>query len=120
MTNQPQLIWHDPVWQQQAHNWIHEQAQQNSLQPIGEIEQNHAYAWSTVMRVPTDQGTLFFKATAPETIYEIALTQKLAQWFPDAMPELVAADPTRGWMLRGDGGEQLRASIRPTQDIKPW
>jgi aminoglycoside/choline kinase family phosphotransferase len=116
----PQLRWHDPVWQSQVHIWIREQAEQNSIQITGAIEQNHAYAWSTVMRVPTNQGTLFFKATALETIYEIVLTQKLAQWFPDSMPKLVAANPKRGWMLMRDGGEQLRASIRPRQDIKPW
>src|SRR6185503_15468510 len=62
----------------------------------------------------------FFKATAGETLFEMALTQKLAAWFPDCMPELVAVDAARGWMLMRDGGEQLRATIRPTQDIKPW
>jgi hypothetical protein len=36
------------------------------------------------------------------------------------MPELVAVDATRGWMLLRDGGEMLRASIRPTQDIALW
>jgi aminoglycoside/choline kinase family phosphotransferase len=72
------------------------------------------------MRVSSNEGMLFFKATASETIYEIALTEKLAGWFPDCMPELVAVDTARGWMLMRDGGEQLRASIRPTQDIKPW
>ena len=120
MSTQPQLIWHNPDWQKQAHEWIRAEANRNSIQLTGEIEQNHAYAWSTVMRVPSNTGTLFFKATAPETIYEIALTKMMAGWFPDCMPELVAADTTRGWMLMRDGGEQLRASIRPTQDIKPW
>src|SRR5436190_22341690 len=98
-----QLIWYDPNWQEQAHAWIRAEAQRNSIQLTGEIEQNHAYAWSTVMRIPTDAGTLFFKATAPETIYEIALTQKLAAWFPEYMPELIAADHERGWMLMRDG-----------------
>jgi hypothetical protein len=115
-----QLYWYNPDWQKQAHNWIRAEAKRNSIQLTGEIEQNHAYAWSTVMRVPCNVGTLFFKATAPETVYESALTQKLAGWFPDCMPELVAVDTARGWMLMHDGGEQLRASIRPTQDIKPW
>ena len=120
MADQPQLIWHNPDWQKQAHDWIREKAGQNSIQLTGDIEQNHAYAWSTVMRVPTSEGALFFKATAGETIHEIALTERLAGWFPDCMPELVALDTTHGWMLMRDGGEQLRASIRPTQDIKPW
>jgi len=29
-------------------------------------------------------------------------------------------DTARGWMLMRDGGEQLRATIRPTQNIAPW
>src|SRR5512133_848538 len=120
MTPPSPLRWHEPDWQKQAHEWIRAQAEQNSIQLTGEIEQNHAYAWSTVMRVPTSEGMLFFKATAGGTIYEIALTDMLAGWYPVCMPELVAVHVERGWMLMRDGGEQLRASIRPTQDIKPW
>jgi hypothetical protein len=36
------------------------------------------------------------------------------------MPEFVAVEAGRGWMLMRDGGEQLRASIRPAKDITPW
>src|SRR5512137_137765 len=99
MTTPPQLRWHDPEWQKQAQAWVRAEAERNSIQLVGEIEQPHAYAWSTVMRVPSSEGTLFFKATAPETIHEIALTEKLAGWFPDRMPELIAVDAARGWML---------------------
>ncbi len=120
MTIQTQLRWYEPAWQKQAHDWIRSEAKQNSIQLTGEIEQPHAYAWSTVMHVPTNEGSLFFKATAQETVYESALTKKLAGWYPECMPEFIAVDTERGWMLMRDGGEQLRASIRPTQDIKPW
>jgi hypothetical protein len=104
----------------QAHRWIHMQTERQSIPITGGIEQPHAYAWSTVMRVPTGEGTLFFKATADESLYEAALTEKLAGWFPDCMPELIAVDRTRGWMLMRDGGEQLRARIRPAQNLRPW
>jgi hypothetical protein len=120
MTKSSLLTWHDPAWRGQVIDWIHTQAARHSIRITGEIEQPHAYAWSTVLHVPTDQGKLFFKATAPETIYEAALTQSLARWFPDCMPDLVAVEPRRGWMLMRDGGEQLRASIRPTKNIEPW
>ena len=120
VTHPSQLIWHDSNWQKQAHEWIRAEAGHNSIEVVGEIEQNHAYPWSTVMRISTDEGPIFFKATAPETIYEIALTQKLAKWIPDCTPELIAMDTVRGWMLMRDGGEQLRASIRPAQDVRPW
>ncbi|HEY5729553.1 MAG TPA: phosphotransferase [Anaerolineales bacterium] len=120
MSTQPQLLWRDPAWQKQAHDWIRAQAERNSIQLTSEIEQSHILHWSTVMRVPSSEGMLFFKATAGETIYEIALTEKLAKWFPDSMPELIASDSARGWMLMCDGGEQLRASIRPVKNIMPW
>jgi len=120
MTDNSQLIWHDPNWQKRAHAWIRSQAEHNSIHLTGEIEQPHIYHWSTVMRVPTNEGNLFFKATAPETIQEIGLSQKLAEWFPKDMLELIAVDNVRGWMLMRDGGDPLRASIRPTKDIKPW
>jgi hypothetical protein len=120
MPNQSQLIWQDPDWRKQVTAWISEHMASHSIRLTGEIEQPHMYAWSTVLHVPTDQGKLFFKATAPETIQEAALTQALSTWFPDCMPELVAVDSGRGWMLMRDGGEQLRASIRPTKDLTPW
>src|SRR5512139_2833977 len=113
MSTQPPLLWQDPDWQKQVHDWIRAQTAHQSIHITGEIEQPHMYPWSTVLRIPSDQGTLFFKATAAETVYESALTQKLAEWYPDCMPELIAADTSRGWMLMCDGGEQLRASIRP-------
>ena len=120
MPDQLQLDWHDPDWQRQAHQWIRAEAERHSIQLMGEIEQPHVYHWSTVLRVQSSAGALYFKSTAGETIHEIALTEKLAGWFPDNMPELVAVDTLRGWMLMRDGGEQLRASIRPTRDVKPW
>jgi hypothetical protein len=120
MADQTQFLWQDPDWQKQVNDWIQAEAARHSIRINGEIEQPHMYAWSTVLHIPTDQGKLFFKATAHETIYEAALTQLLAKWYPDCMPEFVSVDGGRGWMLMRDGGEQLRASIRPTKNIAPW
>jgi len=120
MSTPPQLLWQNPDWLNQAHDWIQAETTRQSIRVVGEIEQPHVYPWSTVLRVPTNEGVLFFKATAAETVYEAALTQSLSRWFPDCMPEFVSVDTARGWMLMRDGGEHLRASIRPTQDITPW
>ncbi|HET9910669.1 MAG TPA: phosphotransferase [Anaerolineales bacterium] len=120
MSNSFPLLWQDPDWQKQAHEWIRAESARQSIRLTSEIEQPHMYPWSTVLRVPSNEGTLFFKATAAETVYESALTEKLADWYPDCMPELVAVDPKRGWMLMRDGGEQLRLSIRPTKDVTSW
>lgn len=120
MTDKLTLRWQDPDWQRQAHEWIRAEVSRRSIRLTGKIEQPHMYPWSTVLRVPSSEGTLFFKATAAETVYESALTEKLAGWYPDCMPELIAIDPLLGWMLMRDGGEQLRASIRPRKDVTPW
>jgi hypothetical protein len=114
------LPWQDPEWMKHAHEWIHAEAARRSIRFTGDIEQPHLYPWSTVLVAPTDRGRVFFKATAPETIYEAALTQKLAAWVTDCMPELVAVDTERSWMLMYDCGEQLRQWIRPARDVKPW
>jgi hypothetical protein len=120
MTDEVKLQWEDPSWLRQVSDWIHVEAYHQYIDIAGPIQQPHIYPWSTVMRVPTNVGTLFFKATAAETIYETALTKTLAGWFPDRLPDLVAVDTKRGWMLMRDGGEMLRATIRPAKDIAPW
>lgn len=120
MSNKKQLIWQDPNWLKEVTDWIQTKAKLNSIRIIGEIEQAHIYPWSTVMNFMTSEGRLYFKATAPETIYEAALTQRLADWYPQYIPKFISVDIDRGWMLMRDGGEKLRASIRPTKDISPW
>ena len=114
---QPQLPWHDPAWQKQAQAWIQAEAKKNSIDITGEIEQPHMYPWSTILRVLSNAGTLFFKATALETVYESALTQKLAEWYPDCMPELIAVDIERGWML--DRHENFTFSFYGVSQLPP-
>ena len=75
MSNQSQLIWQDPEWHKQVTDWIQTETERQGIHITGETEQPHVYAWSTVLHISTDQGKLFFKATAHETIYEAALTQ---------------------------------------------
>ena len=120
MKKQPKLIWEEPDWLKQANDWILTETARQAIKIAGAIKQSHIYPWSTVMRVPTNEGTLFFKASTQDVAPEAALTQALAGWYPNSMPELLAVDTAQGWMLMRDGGEPLRASIRPTQDLAPW
>jgi len=86
-----------------AHAWIAEQADVR-----GEIEQVHERPWSAVWRVPTDEGNLFFKASAPGFDHEAAVVTTLAPVAPDLLPSVVAADVDRGWLLLRDAGARLR------------
>jgi Phosphotransferase enzyme family len=102
------LSWHDPAFRADAETWIAEQLAAAGLRPAGAIEQPHAFWWSTALRVPTDDGLLWFKAARPEGAFEARLTPLLASRWPDRTVEVVAADGARGWMLSRDAGTKLR------------
>lgn len=108
-------LWLRPDWLVQATAWIREQAD-----VIGEIEQTHVAHWSTVLRVPTTEGILWFKAMAPENAFEAGLTAKLAQLRPGRVPDLVAFDGERGWLLTRDHGTRLRTLIESVDDLYHW
>lgn len=92
-----------PDWRAEAERWIRRHAE-----VTGEIEQPHVQPWSTVLRVPTTEGDLWFKAVSPIHRFEPALTAFLAGLRPDRVPEVIALDRDRAWMLLGDGGTRLR------------
>ncbi|HEX7256350.1 MAG TPA: phosphotransferase [Gaiellaceae bacterium] len=102
------MRWFEPEWRADADAWIREQAT-----VAGPIEQPHVYPWSTVMRVPTAEGILWFKAVSSQHAFEPELTLLLSEGFPDRVTRLVSVDPSRGWMLMRDAGTRLRdADVR--------
>jgi Phosphotransferase enzyme family len=70
--------------------------------------------------VPTAAGDLWFKAPAPDGAFEAGLTAFLARLRPGLVPELVAFDAERGWMLMRDHGTRLRSLIASTDDLHHW
>ncbi len=118
--DQNALLWTQPDWLAQAHAWIHAELDRQNLRARGAIEQPHIRPWSTVLRVPTNDGDVFFKALPPVLAREVAITHALARWRPDCMPRVLAVDATRGWMLMADGGTRLRDLLRPARDITHW
>jgi len=119
MSNIP-FLWQQPDWQAEAKAWIHSALEKNHLQLIGDIEQPHIRPWSTVMTVPTNAGTLYFKASASLFAHETALTDYLARFRPEIFPELVAVDTKRHWMLMRDAGTPLRQFVRTEKSIALW
>jgi len=111
--------WRDPGFLDDARAWIEEQLARLGLRRDGEIEQPHVYPWSTVLRVPVEGGSVWFKANAPELVHEAALVGHLSARRPDAVPPLLAADE-RGWMLMADAGESLRAVVERERDLGRW
>jgi hypothetical protein len=83
----------------EAGDWIREH-----LQPAGPIETFRERPWSTVLRVPLAQGSAWFKACAPVQAFEPELTAQLFARWPDRVPEVLAYDAKRAWLLLADAG----------------
>jgi len=114
------LPWDQPGWRASATAWIDKQLAGLGLRLAGPIEQPHVRPWSTVLSVPSSGGLLYFKAAARALAHEPALTAALARWRPDCMPEILATDTDRGWLLMRDGGVSLRSLVRADGDLHRW
>ena len=110
-----ELLWSSGDWLDVAAAWIRER-----VDVTGEIEQPHVRWWSTVLRVPTADGDLYFKAVAPVHRFEAALTARLAELQPQRVTEVVAVDADRGWFLMRDAGVRLRELVESPQDLHHW
>jgi hypothetical protein len=109
------MQWTDPTWLAGVHAWI-----EQHVTVTGAAEQFHVRRWSTVLRVPTDQGDVYFKANEPRLQFEAALVSVLAAQRPDCIPPLIAADLERGWMLMEDAGTRLRELVAEERDLSCW
>jgi hypothetical protein len=116
----PRLPWIQPEWLAGATAWVHGRLDERDLDLTGEIGQPHIRWWSTVLRVPTSGGTLWFKANAPPHAFEAGLLAILDRLTPGHVPEPVAIDVDRGWLLMRDGGERLRELVRGSRDLQHW
>ena len=114
------MEWTDPVWLDEAHEWLRARVDDRGLRLTGELEQPHVRPWSTVLRAPTTGGDVWFKANMPLLAYEAGVVELLAERRPDCVPELIAADLERGWMLMADGGERLREVVERERDLGRW
>jgi hypothetical protein len=61
-------------------------------------------------------GTAWFKAVSAEDRFEAPLTERLARLDPGFLPEPIAIDAERGWLLLRDGGVRLREHGESVED----
>jgi Phosphotransferase enzyme family len=85
-----------------AEEWI-----RDSVEPAGEIDTEHEEPWATVLRVPLSDGVAWFKACAPVQAFEPRLTADLFERWPDCVPEVIAFDEGRAWLLLADAGTSV-------------
>jgi hypothetical protein len=112
--------WRDPEWLAGAYDWIDRRLDQRGRARTGAPEQSHSSPWSTVLRVPTNRGEVWFKANVDALRHEAALVERIAARRPDAVPPLLAADTATGWLLMADVGESLRVLAARERSLDRW
>lgn len=112
--------WQENGFVGEAHRWIEEQLACLGAVRAGDISQPHVYPWSTVMRVPTTNGPLWFKANDASLRHEAGIVDLLSAKHPGAVPPLLARHRERGWMLMADAGENLRAIVPRERSLARW
>ena len=115
--------WADPAWRAAIEAWVRAELEATGRSVTGPIEQPHSRPWSTTLRVPTDRGAVWAKASGAGTAHEGPLLQAFVEWHVPFVLAPLAVDPARRWLLLPDGGPTLRQT-RPEdtgdQDLDAW
>ncbi len=113
-------VWEDPAFLTEAVSWVDDQLAGLGLARTGDVEQPHVRSWSTVLRVPTAAGPVWFKANAPAFAHEVLVVDRVSDRVPARVPPLLGRDLDRGWMLMGDAGERLREVVVDEHSLERW
>ena len=112
--------WREPAFVSAAHAWIDDRLADLDRTRAGEVEQPHVTDWSTVMRVPTDGGAMWFKANDAAMVHEAAVVDLVASRSDGRVPAPLAFDPHSGWMLMADAGPRLREAVAEERSLARW
>ena len=107
----------DPSWLIAVEEWIADRLVLRGLSVSGDLELAHVRPWSTVIKVPTATGDVWFKANGGATGYEPRLMVALSRWTTGRVLTPLAIDAERGWSLLPDGGPTLRSA---GADLADW
>jgi hypothetical protein len=91
--------WARPGWLKEVCRWIEQALRDVGLGTVRDIIQVRAWSTSCVLCVHATSGDYYFKAVPESLRRECAVTTYLAQHFPDAVPQVIATEPARRWLL---------------------
>jgi hypothetical protein len=99
--------WALPGWHAQAENWIADQVSDVGRGTIHEIQPIKSWSISCVLKIMTESGNLYFKVPRdlPLFVNEGVILVHLAKLYPDRIPQPVAVQPEKRWMLLDDFGD---------------
>lgn len=106
----PDLLarWTSHAWRAEIEGWAVGELERHGLRSVGPAEQVRVRFWSTVLRVPTDGGTVWVKEANTGQGFEGPVLHRLAQLDPGAFAAPLAVDEQRCRLLLPDVGPTLR------------
>jgi hypothetical protein len=108
--------WSRPGWLADASAWCVEQLEAVGRPVVGVPRQHQLWSLSVVLRCPVEGGDAYFKCSPEIFRSEAAVTRALADRMPGRVPEVIAVDEARGWLLMAD----LAAPELGEQDESLW
>ncbi len=100
--SRPQAPWEKEGWFAQASVWIHQKLSTLGFTILEPIEQLKVFVFGTVLRVETEAGRFYFKALLPSVQNEPAFILELTKSWASNVPQMVAYDLDKRWMLMHD------------------
>ena len=91
--------WFRPGWHDRVETWVDGQLSATGRRRAGPLRTHRVWGISAVFEVPTDRGTLWFKACCDHFIAEAAIVHRLAERIGHLVPVLAGADDEAGWLL---------------------
>ena len=74
--------------------------------------------WSEVYAFKTNDGLYYLKQTPKDLFLEVCVLEKLALTIPDAVPVLIATNPSLNCFITKDAGISLRKYLHETADFE--
>jgi hypothetical protein len=89
-------------------SWVEEMLRSSDTRLEDKFLQINASRGFSLVRFETNHGAVWFKAVGEPNLREFSITTKLAAWFPDCIPQILAVEPQwSGWLSAEAPGEPL-------------
>ncbi|MBS2936210.1 aminoglycoside phosphotransferase family protein [Nocardioides sp. J2M5] len=91
--------WYAPGWHDEVEAWIDAALARSGRTRTGALRVHRVWSISAVHTVATDRGPVWFKASCAHFGAEAAIVGVLAAHLPDLVPEVIAVERSRSWLL---------------------
>lgn len=106
-----------PGWMRELFTWANEQIAPLALRLTGGFRQLNASPTFALIRLETEGGAVWFKATGEPNAHEFPIAVSLSQLFPRYVPRILGVHQSwNGWL----SAEVAGASLHETADFRAW